>query len=126
MARIGFIGLGIMGAPMAGHLINHGHEPVHCTPTAATPAELLDAGAKACASTDVIIIMVPDTPHVEAALFGENGVAEGLSRRQGRGRHELDLARRDQGSSPSASRSSAANTSTPRCPAAKSAPRRPA
>jgi 2-hydroxy-3-oxopropionate reductase len=84
MARIGFIGLGIMGAPMAGHLINHGHSLFTYT-RGATPAELLDAGATACASSaevaslaDVIIIMVPDTPQVEEVLFGENGVAAGL------------------------------------------------
>jgi 2-hydroxy-3-oxopropionate reductase len=85
MTNIGFIGLGIMGRPMAGHLIAGGHKLfVHdLTPI---PAELTDKGAIVCASgaeaarnAEVIITMVPDTPHVEAALFGKQGVAEGLS-----------------------------------------------
>jgi 2-hydroxy-3-oxopropionate reductase len=85
MSKIGFIGLGIMGTPMAGHLIKAGHE-VFLYTHGSVPAELVDAGGKACASSrevaqnaDVIITMVPDTPHVASALFGENGVAEGLS-----------------------------------------------
>lgn len=85
MTNIGFIGLGIMGRPMAGHLIAGGHKLfVHdLTPI---PAELTDKGAIVCGSgaeaarnAEVIITMVPDTPHVEAALFGKQGVAEGLS-----------------------------------------------
>jgi 2-hydroxy-3-oxopropionate reductase len=85
MSKIGFIGLGIMGTPMAGHLIAAGHE-VFLYTHGSVPGSLLEAGGKACASSkevaqnaDVIITMVPDTPHVAAALFGENGVAEGLS-----------------------------------------------
>lgn len=85
MSKIGFIGLGIMGTPMAGHLIAAGHELfLHSIPS--IPDELTSAGGTACASAaevasnaDTIIIMVPDTPHVEAVLFGENGVAEALS-----------------------------------------------
>lgn len=86
MANIGFIGLGIMGAPMAGHLIDGGHAvctAVHATPA---PGELTGKGLKVVGSnkevaqaSDVIIVMVPDTPHVAQVLFGENGVAEGLS-----------------------------------------------
>ena len=85
MSNIGFIGLGIMGRPMAGHLIAGDHKLfVHdIGPVAET---LLEAGALPCSSgrevarlADIIITMVPDTPHVEAALFGANGVAEGLS-----------------------------------------------
>jgi 2-hydroxy-3-oxopropionate reductase len=85
MANIGFIGLGIMGAPMAGHLIAGGHT-VHTYTHGATPAALVEAGAKACTSgaevaraADIIITMVPDTPHVEDALFNAEGVAAGLS-----------------------------------------------
>ena len=85
MEKIGFIGLGIMGTPMAGHLIDGGHQ-VHLMSRSGVPNELTAKGGKACetakdvaAAADVIITMVPDTPHVEAALFGENGVAEGLS-----------------------------------------------
>ncbi len=85
MEKIGFIGLGIMGTPMAGHLIAGGHE-VHLMSRSGVPDELTGKGGKACrtakdvaAAADVIITMVPDTPHVEAVLFGENGVAAGLS-----------------------------------------------
>ena len=85
MANIGFIGLGIMGAPMAGHLIAGGHT-VHTYTHGATPAALVEAGAKACTSgaevaraADIIITMVPDTPHVEDALFSPAGVAAGLT-----------------------------------------------
>jgi 2-hydroxy-3-oxopropionate reductase len=85
MARIGFIGLGIMGRPMAGRLIEGGHQLfVHSR--RAPPKELTDKGAAACASgkevaqkAEAIITMVPDTPDVEAVLFGPDGVAEGLS-----------------------------------------------
>ncbi|MGH1483487.1 MAG: 2-hydroxy-3-oxopropionate reductase [Geminicoccales bacterium] len=85
MEKIGFIGLGIMGTPMAGHLIDGGHE-VHLMSRSGVPDELTGKGGKACetakdvaSAADVIITMVPDTPHVEDALFGESGVAEGLS-----------------------------------------------
>ena len=84
--KVGFIGLGIMGTPMAGHLLKAGHELfLYSIPS--IPPSLVEAGGKACASgkeaaqkADVIITMVPDTPHVAAALFDPNGVAEGLSR----------------------------------------------
>ena len=85
MSNIGFIGLGIMGKPMAGHLIAGGHA-LFLHDIAPLPKELLDQGATRCGSgkevaqrADIIITMVPDTPHVEAALFGKDGVAEGLS-----------------------------------------------
>ena len=85
MAKIGFIGTGIMGAPMAGHLIAGGHTLfIHNRKT--HPKELTDAGATVCPTAtavaqaaDIIILMVPDTPDVEAVLFGEGGVAAGLS-----------------------------------------------
>jgi 2-hydroxy-3-oxopropionate reductase len=83
--KVGFIGLGIMGKPMAGNLAKGGHQ-LHAYDLKPLPKELLDAGVVACASSkdvaqrsDVVITMVPDTPHVEAALFGPGGVAEGLS-----------------------------------------------
>ena len=86
MANIGFIGLGIMGTPMAGHLLAGGHA-LFVYDVADLPKDVLDAGATSCASSkevaekgDIIIVMVPDTPHVNAVLFGENGVAEGLSK----------------------------------------------
>ncbi|HEU4775335.1 MAG TPA: NAD(P)-binding domain-containing protein, partial [Telluria sp.] len=84
MSRVGFIGLGIMGAPMAQHLLNGGHK-LFLHDIKNPPFALIEGGATVCTSaaevamrSDIIIIMVPDTPHVEAALFGENGVASGL------------------------------------------------
>jgi len=83
--KIGFIGTGIMGTPMAKHLLAAGHK-VTAYNRGGVPAELTEAGAvaedssKAVAEqSEVVIIIVPDTPHVEAVLFGENGAAEGLS-----------------------------------------------
>ena len=85
MSKIGFVGLGIMGTPMAGHLIKAGHE-VFLFSIPSIPAELVDAGGKPCVSgkevaqnADVIITMGPDTPHVAAALFDPDGIAEGLT-----------------------------------------------
>jgi 2-hydroxy-3-oxopropionate reductase len=83
--KVGFIGLGIMGRPMAGHLLNGGHELfLHTRST--VPSELAEKGGVACNSgrevaerADVVITMVPDTPDVEKVLFGPDGVAEGLS-----------------------------------------------
>jgi len=85
MSNIGFIGLGIMGRPMAGHLQAAGHRLfVHTL--GPMPQELVAAGATVCesnkdvaAKSDIIITMVPDTPDVAAALFGPSGVAEGLT-----------------------------------------------
>lgn len=83
--NIGFIGLGIMGAPMAGHLRAAGHQLFVYT-RSGTPESLKQAGAVTCANpkevaerADIIIIMVPDTPDVEKVLFSENGVACGLA-----------------------------------------------
>ncbi|WP_193183750.1 2-hydroxy-3-oxopropionate reductase [Nisaea sediminum] len=85
MSKLGFIGLGIMGVPMAGHLIAAGHE-VYLNTLNQVPRSLVDAGGKACPSpaavakaADIIFIMVPDTPQVEEVLFGADGVAEALS-----------------------------------------------
>lgn len=84
--KIGFIGIGIMGAPMAGHLLDGGHE-VYVNDINPIPQELIDKGAKSVSSAkeaaesgEVVIVMVPDTPEVKVVLFGENGVADGLSR----------------------------------------------
>jgi 2-hydroxy-3-oxopropionate reductase len=83
--KLGFIGLGIMGAPMAAHLRAAGHD-LFVTTRSKVPAALTDAGAVACKSAadvarqaEVIFTMVPDTPDVEKVLFGAGGVAEGLS-----------------------------------------------
>lgn len=85
MSRIGFIGLGIMGGPMAGNLLAGGHE-VYLYDIKAPDKSLTDKGGILCGScreaaqkTDVVIIMVPDTPDVAEVLFGESGVAAGLS-----------------------------------------------
>jgi len=82
--RIGFIGLGIMGAPMAGHLADAGHTLFVNTrsqvPAAlAGKAEVCASGAEVARQADVIFLMVPDTPDVEKVLFGEGGVASGLT-----------------------------------------------
>jgi 2-hydroxy-3-oxopropionate reductase len=83
--KLGFIGLGIMGAPMCGHLIRAGHRLfVHTR--SKVPPEIAESGATQCTTpkgvaerADIVFTMVPDTPDVEAVLFGKNGVAEGLS-----------------------------------------------
>ena len=82
--QIGFIGLGVMGRPMAGHLLDAGHEvALYRVKDVSRP--LVEKGgtevgtAKAAAEgADVVIFMLPDTPDVEEVLFGEDGVAEGL------------------------------------------------
>ncbi len=86
MIDIGFIGLGTMGRPMAGHLLAAGHR-VFLHDVAPVAPELIAAGGVACKSgkevaeeADAVIIMVPDTPHVEAVLFGKDGVAAGISK----------------------------------------------
>jgi 2-hydroxy-3-oxopropionate reductase len=84
--KIGFVGLGIMGAPMAGHLIKAGHQLFVFT-LGKMPEAIAASNATQCASArgvaeraDIIITMVPDTPDVEAALFSEAGIAAGLSK----------------------------------------------
>ena len=84
MANIGFIGLGIMGKPMAEHLIKGGHS-LFLHSRSGVPADLVALGGRAFSSpkvvaqhADIIITMLPDTPDVEKVLFGENGVVEGL------------------------------------------------
>ena len=86
MSNIGFIGLGIMGRPMATHLIEGGHK-LFLFDLHPAPAAMIERGAVACKNAkevaeraDIVITMVPDTPHVEAAIFGKDGVAEGLSK----------------------------------------------
>lgn len=85
MSKIGFIGLGIMGRPMAGHLIDAGHQLVTVKRNKPLAGELADKGMQELAdpkavaeASEVIITMVPDTPDVEQVLFGEGGVIEGL------------------------------------------------
>ena len=83
--KIGFIGIGIMGAPMAGRLLDGGHE-LFVNDIHPIPQTLLDKGATVAGSAreaaemgEIVIVMVPDTPDVEVVLFGENGVDGGLS-----------------------------------------------
>lgn len=83
---LGFIGLGIMGAPMAGHLIAAGYT-VHLHTRSKIPEALMQAGGQPCASAtevaqraDVVFMMLPDTPDVERVLFGKDGVSQGLSK----------------------------------------------
>ena len=85
MSKIGFIGTGIMGRPMAGHLQAAGHQLYLCRHRTPPPQELVDGGAIECGSpgdlarqADIIITMLPDTPQVNDVLFGEDGVASGL------------------------------------------------
>jgi 3-hydroxyisobutyrate dehydrogenase len=84
--NVGFIGLGIMGQPMARRLLQAGFEITVYNRTAAKAEALLAGGARwavspaaVAAASEIIITMLPDTPDVEAVLFGQNGVYEGLS-----------------------------------------------
>jgi len=84
--KLGFIGLGIMGAPMAGHLAKAGHQ-LFVTTRSKVPAEITSAGATACPDAksvaqqaDIVFVMVPDTPDVQKVLFADDGVAAGLSK----------------------------------------------
>jgi 2-hydroxy-3-oxopropionate reductase len=85
MSKIGFIGLGIMGAPMAKNLQAGGHQ-LFVNTIGPIPEELVAGGAEVCATgkmvaqkSDIIIIMVPDSPDVEKVLFTPEGVANGLT-----------------------------------------------
>ena len=82
--NIGFVGLGTMGATMASHLIQAGHQLLVHT-RGKTPAAIAGSSATQCLSArgvaeraDLIILMVPDTPDVEAVLFADKGIAAGL------------------------------------------------
>ncbi|MCI0692681.1 NAD(P)-dependent oxidoreductase [candidate division KSB1 bacterium] len=84
--NVGFIGLGIMGQPMSRHLLQAGFSLTVYNRTASKAQALIEMGAKlanspaaVAAASKIIITMLPDTPEVEAVLFGENGVYEGLS-----------------------------------------------
>ena len=83
--KIGFIGLGIMGKPMAGHLKEAGHEVIVPERKSLGADErgaftVVPDAKSVAAAAEVIILMVPDTPDVEAVLFGAEGVAAGLSK----------------------------------------------
>ncbi|MEX2552602.1 MAG: NAD(P)-binding domain-containing protein, partial [Actinomycetota bacterium] len=91
---IGFIGLGVMGRPMAGHLLAAGHA-LHLHRVKDVSRFLVEKGGTAADSAaavaraaEVIILMLPDTPDVEAVLFGEQGIAEGI----GPGKLVIDMS----------------------------------
>jgi 2-hydroxy-3-oxopropionate reductase len=82
--KIGFIGLGIMGTPMALHLVNAGHQ-LYVNTTGKVPEAVAATSAQACPNAatvarqaDIVFTMVPDTPDVESVLFGTDGIADGL------------------------------------------------
>jgi 2-hydroxy-3-oxopropionate reductase len=84
--KLGFIGLGIMGTPMAMHLINAGHQLFVFT-VGKMPADIAASSATQCTNArgvaeraDIVFVMVPDTPDVAAVLFDETGVASGLTK----------------------------------------------
>lgn len=92
--RLGFIGLGIMGAPMAGHLVAAGHT-VFVHTRGRVPPAIAESRATLCTTAcgvaeraDIVFTMVPDTPDVEAVLFGPHGVAAGL----GTGKTVVDMS----------------------------------
>lgn len=81
MTTVGFIGLGIMGGPMAGHLVAAGHEVIGYDLSPDSVARLAEAGGKTAssvaetvASAEVVITMLPNHPHVEQVVLGEDGV----------------------------------------------------
>lgn len=83
MERVGFVGLGTMGAAMAGHLVRAGHPTTVWNRTPGRAASLVALGATeasspaaVAASSDVVLISISDTPDVEAVLFGPGGIAE--------------------------------------------------
>ena len=85
MLRIGFIGLGIMGKPMAGHLTKAGYALYVYTRTHGSVAELVALGAISCKNSkevaersEIVFLMLPDTPDVEEVLFGVDGVSSGI------------------------------------------------
>jgi 2-hydroxy-3-oxopropionate reductase len=87
MAELGFIGLGIMGKPMAEHLLKAGNTLYVYDVVPQSVADMKQQGVVACASSrevagkaGIVFVIVPDTPDVDAVLFGKNGVAEGIKK----------------------------------------------
>jgi 2-hydroxy-3-oxopropionate reductase len=83
--KIGFIGLGIMGKPMSKNLLRAGYELVVCDLVKGPVEEMVALGAKAAATprevarqTQIIITMLPNSPHVKQVVLGENGIIEGI------------------------------------------------
>lgn len=89
MSQVAFIGLGIMGAPMAGHLLRAGHDLVVHTRTPGRAKPLLEQGAvwkptpaECCEKADMVFICVPDTPDLRKVMEGDTGLLAGLRRGQ--------------------------------------------
>ncbi|TIX97699.1 MAG: NAD(P)-dependent oxidoreductase, partial [Mesorhizobium sp.] len=82
--KIGFIGLGVMGAPMASNLAAAGHEIVTTLNRSPLPsgleASMAPSPAEVARVADLVITMLPDTPDVERVLLGENGVLDGMAK----------------------------------------------
>ena len=83
--NVGFIGLGVMGGPMALNILKGGHSLTVFDLNPAAVKRLVDAGARAAASpkdvgaaSEIVVTMLPEPKHVEAVVLGENGVAAGL------------------------------------------------
>ncbi len=86
MTKIGFIGLGIMGKPMSKNLLKAGYSLIVFDLNQDAVNELTASGASAAkngkevaASSDVIITMLPNSPHVKSAVLGENGILSGMN-----------------------------------------------
>ena len=81
--NLGFIGLGIMGTPMAQHLLAAGHSLFVRTrsqvPAALVGAKICTTNADVARAADIIFLMLPDTPDVEQVLFGADGASAGLT-----------------------------------------------
>ena len=83
--KVGFIGIGVMGSPMALNILKHGHTLTVFDRSADAVARLVQAGAKAAATpkevgaaSDIVVTMLPEPQHVEQVVLGPDGVAEGL------------------------------------------------
>ena len=83
--KVGFIGIGVMGGPMALNILKHGHELTVYDRSAEAVARLVQAGAKAAATpkevgaaSDIVVTMLPEPQHVEQVVLGAGGIAEGL------------------------------------------------
>lgn len=86
MERIGFVGLGTMGAAMAANVRRAGFEVTAWNRTPGRATALLELGATeadtpaaVARASDIVVVCVSDTPDVEAVLFGQDGVADGLA-----------------------------------------------
>jgi 2-hydroxy-3-oxopropionate reductase len=96
--NLGFIGLGIMGAPMAQHLMNAGHQ-LYVSKQRSVPDAIASGKAIQCdsiaavtAKSEIVFVMVPDTPDVEQVLFGDDGIAASLDQVGGAGKIIVDMS----------------------------------